>query len=305
MSAERGALMDGKAAAEAAIAGVAEASARFAARYRPPHLAVVIVGENPASQSYVKSKVKAAERCGIDSILIELRAETSEAALLERIGRLNDDPLVDGILVQMPLPPHIDQQLAIERISPAKDVDGLHPYNIGRLAADRPRFIACTPLGIVELLARYRVRTSGARAVVIGRSVLVGKPMALLLSRMHETGNATVTLCHSQSTDLVSVAREADILVAAVGRANAVGAEMVKEGAVVIDVGINRIADSAAPKGYRIGGDVDFEAVRPRASLITPVPGGVGPMTVAMLMRNTLQAAEWARGAQHEGNPAA
>lgn len=305
MSAERGVLMDGRAAADAVLATVAEGAARFAAGYRPPHLAVIIVGENPASQFYVKSKVKAAERCGIDSILIELPAETGESALLERLGRLNADPGVDGILVQMPLPAQIDQQRAIEGISPAKDVDGLHPYNIGRLAADRPRFVACTPLGIMELLARYRVRTAGARAVVIGRSVLVGKPMALLLSRKHETGDASVTLCHSRSTDLASIAREADILVAAVGRAGSVGAEMVKDGAVVVDVGINRIADPASAKGYRIAGDVDFEAVRPKASLITPVPGGVGLMTVAMLMRNTLQAAEWARGERHEGNPAA
>jgi methylenetetrahydrofolate dehydrogenase (NADP+)/methenyltetrahydrofolate cyclohydrolase len=297
--------MDGRAAADAVLAAVAEGAARFAAGYRPPHLAVIIVGENPASQFYVKSKVKAAERCGIDSILIELPAETGESALLERLGRLNADPGVDGILVQMPLPAQIDQQRAIEGISPAKDVDGLHPYNIGRLAADRPRFVACTPLGIMELLARYRVRTAGARAVVIGRSVLVGKPMALLLSRKHETGDASVTLCHSRSTDLASIAREADILVAAVGRAGSVGAEMVKDGAVVVDVGINRIADPASAKGYRIAGDVDFEAVRPKASLITPVPGGVGLMTVAMLMRNTLQAAEWARGERHEGNPAA
>jgi len=305
VSAERGVLMDGRAAADAVLAVVAEGAARFAAGYRRPHLAVIIVGENPASQFYVRSKVKAAERCGIDSILIELPAETREAALLERLGRLNADPGVDGILVQMPLPAQIDQQRAIEGISPAKDVDGLHPYNIGRLAADRPRFVACTPLGIMELLARYRVRTAGARAVVIGRSVLVGKPMALLLSRKHETGDASVTLCHSRSTDLASIAREADILVAAVGRAGSVGAEMVKDGAVVVDVGINRIADPASPKGYRITGDVDFEAVRPKASLITPVPGGVGLMTVAMLMRNTLQAAEWARGERHEGNPAA
>ena len=305
MSAERGVVMDGRAAADAVLTRVAEGAARFAAGYRRPHLAVIIVGENPASQFYVKSKVKAAERCGIDSILIELPAETSEASLLERLGRLNADPGVDGILVQMPLPPQIDQQRAIEGISPAKDVDGLHPFNIGRLAADRPRFVACTPLGIMELLARYRVRTAGARAVVIGRSVLVGKPMALLLSRKHETGDASVTLCHSRSADLASISREADILVAAVGRAGSVGADMVKDGAVVVDVGINRIADPASPKGYRIVGDVDFEAVRPKTSLITPVPGGVGLMTVAMLMRNTLQAAEWARGERHEGNPAA
>ncbi len=305
MNVERGGIIDGKSASEAVLAEVTAAAARFTARFRPPHLVVIIVGENPASQSYVKSKVKAAERCGIDSLLVELSASVSEAALLERIDRLNADRGVDGILVQMPLPDHMDQQRVIERISPAKDVDGLHPHNLGLLAADRPRFVACTPLGIMELLGRYSVRTEGARAVVIGRSVLVGKPMALLLSRKHPTGNATVTLCHSRSADLGAVAREADILVAAVGRPNAVTADMVKAGAVVIDVGINRIASPDSPKGYRICGDVDFESVRPKAALITPVPGGVGPMTVAMLMRNTLQAAVWARGAQDEGNPSA
>lgn len=305
MIAERGVLIDGKAVSETVLERVAEESARFAAAFRPPHLAVIIVGENPASQAYVKSKVKAAGRCGIDSILIELPEETEEGTLLERLERLNADPGVDAVLVQMPLPGHMDQQRVIETVSPAKDVDGLHPYNLGRLAADRPRFVPCTPLGIMELLSRYNVRTAGARAVVIGRSVLVGKPMALLLSRKHRTGDATVTLCHSRSADLAAAAREADILVAAVGRANAIGPEMVKEGAVVIDVGINRIADSASPRGYRICGDVDFDSVRPKASLITPVPGGVGLMTVAMLMRNTLQAAAWARGADHEGYPGA
>ncbi len=305
MSEERGVLIDGKAVAQRILAEVAAAVARFSAGRRGPHLAVVIVGENPASQSYVKGKVGAAARCGIEASLIEMAASASEEALLARIDRLNADDRVDGILVQLPLPDHIDQQLVIERISPSKDVDGFHPYNLGRLAADRPRFVACTPLGIVELLDRCGVRTEGARAVVIGRSVIVGKPLALLLSRKHAGGNATVTLCHSQSTGLASICREADILVAAVGRAGAVTVDMVKDGAVVIDVGVNRVADPGSPKGYRLRGDVDFEAVRPRASLITPVPGGVGPMTVTMLMRNTLQAAEWARGAQHEGNSGA
>jgi methylenetetrahydrofolate dehydrogenase (NADP+)/methenyltetrahydrofolate cyclohydrolase len=305
VSTGRGAIIDGKTAADSVVAEVTAAVQRFAAHRPPPHLTVIIVGENPASQSYVKSKVRAAERCGIDSILVELPESVREIELLERIDRLNADRGVDGILVQMPLPRHIDQQRVIERMSPAKDVDGLHPYNLGLLAADRARFIPCTPLGIVELLRRYRVHTEGARAAVIGRSILVGKPMALLLSRKHEYGNATVTLCHSRSADIKTVTREADILIAAIGAPNAVTVDMVKEGAVVVDVGINRIADERAPRGHRLCGDVDFEAVRRKAALITPVPGGVGPMTVAMLMRNTLQAAEWARGERNEGNPAA
>ena len=294
-------LIDGKAVAEQILAEVTAGVAEFSKELRAPSLAVVIVGENPASISYVKSKVTASDRCGIESMLIELPATASQEALLDRLDRLSGDPAVDGILVQLPLPPHIDQQLVIERISPAKDVDGLHPYNVGRLASDKPRFIACTPLGVLQLLARYGVRTEGKRAVVVGRSILVGKPMALLLSRKGRGGNATVTICHSQTGDIGAVTKEADILVVAIGKAHAITGDMVKEGAVVIDVGTNRIPDPAAKKGYRLTGDVDFESVYPKASLITPVPGGVGPMTVAMLMRNTLQAAKWAHGEQDEG----
>lgn len=301
MSSEPEKLIDGKAVAETIFSEVAAETSDFSKGRRPPFLAVVIVGEDPASQAYVKSKVTAAARCGIASTLIELPATVEAAYLLDRVERLNADPGVDGILVQMPLPPHIDQQQIIERVSPAKDVDGLHPYNIGRLASDKPRFIPCTPLGILELLARYGVRAAGKRVVVVGRSILVGKPVALLLSRKHESGNATVTMCHSLTRDLGSVTREADILVAAIGKAHAIGGDMIREGAVVIDVGMNRVSDAAAKKGYRLTGDVDFESARRRASLITPVPGGVGPMTVAMLMRNTLQAARWAHGVRDDG----
>ncbi len=293
-------LIDGKSVAESALSEVAAGVSAYSRSRRAPFLAVVIVGEDPASQAYVKSKVKAAERCGIGSTLIELPAAVDAQRLLERLERLNADPDVDGILVQMPLPPHIDQQAVIERLSPGKDVDGLHPYNIGRLAADKPRFIPCTPLGILELLTRYGVRTEGRRVVVVGRSILVGKPVALLLARKHRNGDATVTICHSRTQDLGSVTRHADILIAAIGAAHAITGDMVKEGAVVIDVGMNRVADAAAKKGYRLTGDVDFESAAPRASLITPVPGGVGPMTVAMLMRNTLQAARWAHGVQDD-----
>lgn len=301
MSSDAEKLIDGKAVAETIFSEVASGSADFSKSRRPPFLAVVIVGEDPASQAYVKSKVTAAARCGIGSTLIEMPATVDAAYLLDRLARLNADPGVDGILVQMPLPPHIDQQQVIESISPDKDVDGLHPYNIGRLASDKPRFIPCTPLGILELLARCGARTEGRRVVVVGRSILVGKPVALLLSRKHERGNATVTICHSLTRDLGSVTRDADILVAAIGRAHAIRGEMIGEGAVVIDVGMNRVPDAAAKKGYRLTGDVDFESAYPKVSLITPVPGGVGPMTVAMLMRNTLQAAQWAHGVRDEG----
>jgi len=294
-------LIDGKAVAETIFSEVSAGTSDFSKGRRPPFLAVVIVGEDPASQAYVKSKVTAAARCGIGSTLIELPATVEAASLLDRLERLNADPGTDGILVQMPLPPHIDQQRIIESISPAKDVDGLHPYNIGRLASDKPRFVPCTPLGILELLARYGVRTEGRRVVVVGRSLLVGKPVALLLSRKHASGNATVTMCHSLTSDLGSVTREADILIAAIGRAHAISGDMIREGAAVIDVGMNRVSDAAAKKGYRLTGDVDFESAYRKVSLITPVPGGVGPMTVAMLMRNTLQAARWAHGVRDDG----
>jgi methylenetetrahydrofolate dehydrogenase (NADP+)/methenyltetrahydrofolate cyclohydrolase len=294
-------LIDGKALAEATVAEVAAGAADLAREGRPPFLSVIIVGENPASVAYVKSKVTTAARCGIGSSLIELAASIGERELVERLDRLNDDPAVDGILVQLPLPAQIDQQRVIERISPAKDVDGLHPYNVGRLASDAPRFIPCTPYGIIRMLERYDVPTEGKRAVVVGRSILVGRPIALLLARKGRRGNATVTMCHSRTENLGAMTREADILVAAIGSAHAITGEMIKEGAVVIDVGMNRVSDSSAKKGYRLTGDVDFESAYPKASLITPVPGGVGPMTVAMLMRNTLRAARWARGEKDEG----
>jgi methylenetetrahydrofolate dehydrogenase (NADP+)/methenyltetrahydrofolate cyclohydrolase len=300
MSRDTEKLIDGKAIAETILSEIASGVADFRKRLRAPFITVVIVGENPASQTYVRSKVTTAARCGIGSSLIELPATIEPEYLLERLDRLNEDPEVDAILVQLPLPSHIDQQSVIERISPAKDVDGLHPYNIGRLASDKPRFIPCTPLGIMELLARSGVETEGKRAVVVGRSILVGKPMALLLSRKARGGNATVTQCHSRTENLGAITREGDILVAAIGTARAITGDMVKDGAVVIDVGMNRVSDPAAKYGYRLTGDIDFESVYPRASLITPVPGGVGPMTVAMLMRNTFQAARWAHGVKDE-----
>jgi len=282
-------VLDGKALAATIKEEVRDSVAALESDRRPA-LALVRVGEDPASKVYVKSKVKACELCGITSRNILLPEEIPEAELLALLGELNDDADVNGILLQLPVPPQIDSDKAINTIDPIKDVDGFHPENLGRLAAGNPRFVACTPLGIKELLVRNGVETSGRNAVVIGRSVIVGKPMALLLSLKGEGGNATVSICHSRTRDIPAYTREADILVAAMGRPHFVTGDMVKEGAVVIDVGINRVDDPSAKKGYRLVGDVDFEAVSPRASFITPVPGGVGPMTVAMLMSNTYRA---------------
>jgi methylenetetrahydrofolate dehydrogenase (NADP+)/methenyltetrahydrofolate cyclohydrolase len=281
-------LIDGKAIAAQIRAEVARDVA--ALEGRRPTLALVRVGEDPASRVYVATKAKACEETGIGSRNAHLPDDVSENRLLEVLRDFNDDPDIDGILLQLPLPRHIDSDRAIAAISPEKDVDGFHPESLGRLAAGTPRFVPCTPLGIRELLLRYDVKTAGANVVVLGRSVIVGKPMALLFALKGPGGDATVTICHSQSRDLALHTRNADIIVAAIGMAQFLKADMVREGAVVVDVGINRIEDPSAPKGYRIVGDVDFDAVAPKCSLITPVPGGVGPMTVAMLMSNTLTA---------------
>lgn len=260
----------------------------IASGHRAPYLAVVLVGDDPASASYVRSKIKASRGAGIDGDTIRLEPEISESELLGVVARLNADEKVDGILVQLPLPRHIDARLVLEAVDPDKDVDGLHVINAGRLATAQDGLVPCTPAGIMELLRRSDIAIEGQRAVVIGRSNLVGKPLAHLLLGAH----ATVTLCHSRTQDLGGVSREADILVAAIGRAQFVGAGMIKPGAAVIDVGINRLDDASRPRGYRLVGDVDFEAVQHVAGAITPVPGGVGPMTVAMLLRNTLVAAQ-------------
>ncbi len=294
-------IIDGKRIAREILDELTAEVARFSENNHPPHLSVIIVGDDPASHVYVRSKVRSAEECGIESELMELPADTAKEALLARLDRLNDDDAVDAILVQLPLPAHIDQQEVIERIDPHKDVDGLHPFNLGRLASGLPHFIPCTPLGVSVLLSRSGVETEGTHVAVVGRSVLVGKPLALLLARKGPGGNATVTLCHSRTRDLAAVTATADILVAAAGRAGMISADMVKEGAVVIDVGTNRVDDPSAKRGYRLAGDVDFESVYPKVSRITPVPGGVGPMTVTMLMRNTVQAARRRRGADDGG----
>ena len=289
-------LIDGKKTSKVILDELADEVESFGRGRRAPHLAVILVGDDPASKVYVRGKMRSAEASHIRSTQIDLAADTPEEVVLREVEKFNDDEETDGILVQLPLPPHIDQQRVIESISPAKDVDGFHPYNLGRLASDKPTFVPCTPLGIRELLERYHVQTEGKRIVIIGRSVIVGKPLALLLARKDSMGNGTVTICHSRTVDLQSIASEADILVAAIGRAGIVEGNWVKEGSVVIDVGVNRIEDPTAKKGYRLTGDVAFEPAYERASLITPVPGGVGPMTRAMLMKNTLKAARMLRG---------
>jgi len=275
-------IIDGKAVAAKVRARVRERAARFIARSGvTPCLAAVLVGEDPASRLYVRNKGKACLEAGMLSRQVELPAHTSEAELLGLIARLNADPLVHGILVQLPLPPHIDEARVIEAVDPRKDVDGFHPVNAGRLLTGRPAFVPCTPLGILELLDHEGVDLAGRRAVVVGRSNIVGKPAALLLLSRH----ATVTICHSRTADLPEVVRSADVVVAAVGRAGMIRGSWIKPGAVVIDVGINRLPDG------RLAGDVAFEEAKEAAGLITPVPGGVGPMTIAMLLHNTLEAA--------------
>lgn len=281
-------LLDGKAASAAIKQEVAAAVAALDGR--KPTIALVRVGEDPASRVYVASKAKACVECGIGSRNVELPADVSEDHVLGVLRDFNRDDEVDGILLQLPVPPQIDPDRAIRTIDPDKDVDGFHPESLGRLAAGSPGFVACTPLGIRELLLRNGVTIEGAHVVVLGRSIIVGRPVALLLARKGAGGNATVTMCHSRTRDIAAHTRRADIVIAAMGVPRFLKKDMVREGAVVVDVGINRVPDPSAKKGYRIVGDVDFDAVAPLTSHITPVPGGVGPMTVAMLMSNTLEA---------------
>jgi methylenetetrahydrofolate dehydrogenase (NADP+)/methenyltetrahydrofolate cyclohydrolase len=284
-------LLDGTAIAQAIRAEVAQQVARLATAGQKPGLAAVLVGEDPASAVYVRSKGKACEEAGMHSVTIRLPASTTEAELLETVDRLNADLQIHGILVQLPLPKHIDAEKVLRRIDPAKDVDGFHPLNVGKLVTgDRTAFRPATPYGVQQMLVRSGIETKGAHAVIVGRSNIVGRPMANLLIQQGPGGDATVTICHSRTRDLPAVTRTADILIAAIGKAEFVTAEMVRPGAVVIDVGINRVDDSSRPRGYRLVGDVAFEPVSRVASAITPVPGGVGPMTIAMLLQNTLQA---------------
>jgi methylenetetrahydrofolate dehydrogenase (NADP+) / methenyltetrahydrofolate cyclohydrolase len=291
-------LIEGKVVA----ASVEESLAREVAQIREQHgvvpgIAVVIIGEDPASQVYVRSKVRQAEKLGVHSEKYELPTDTTQQQVLDLVRRLNDEPAIHGILVQSPPPPQIDERAVIETILPSKDVDCFHPYNVGKLLiGDQDGFVPCTPQGIMELLAYYKIETVGRRAVVIGRSNIVGKPMSVLLSRKGPMADCTVTLCHSRTRELPAICAAADILVAAIGRPRFVTAGMVKEGAVVIDVGMNRIPDATRKSGTRLVGDVDFDAVAPKTSYITPVPGGVGPMTIMMLMRNTVMACRMLSG---------
>ena len=257
---------------------------------RPPHLAAVLVGNDGASLTYVGSKVRSCERIGYDSTLIKLDDDISQEALLDTIEKLNNDPLLDGFIVQLPLPKHIDEEVVLHAINPNKDVDGFHPTNFGKMALGMQTFIPATPFGIMELLKRYKLDISGKHAVVIGRSHIVGRPMSILLSEKGNPGNATVTLTHSRTQNLADITREADIVVSALGVPNFLTADMVKDGAIIIDVGITRVTDADHPKGYIIVGDVHFDQVKEKASYITPVPGGVGPMTIAMLLQNTMLA---------------
>jgi methylenetetrahydrofolate dehydrogenase (NADP+)/methenyltetrahydrofolate cyclohydrolase len=257
--------------------------------HRPPFLSAVLVGDNPASEAYVRGKEKDAAEVGIETETHHLDADTSQEELLNLVYDLNADPSVDGILVQLPLPDHMEERTVIDAVDPSKDVDGFHPENLGRLMRGNPRYIPATPYGIMEMLSRSDIDPEGMDAVIVGRSNIVGKPLANLLLR--RTANATVTVCHSRTRDLAAHTRRADLLVVAAGQAAFIDGTMVKEGAVVIDVGINRVEDSSADRGYRLVGDVDFEDVRPRTARITPVPGGVGLMTRAMLLKNTLTAA--------------
>lgn len=259
---------------------------------RAPHLAAILVGTNGASMTYVGAKVKACELVGFDSTLIDLPEETTEETLLAQIHALNDNPAIDGFIVQLPLPKHIDEQKVLMAVHPDKDVDGFHPMNVGRMALDLPTFLPATPYGIMELLERYKVPTSGKQVVVIGRSHIVGRPMSILMSQKRPAGDATVTIAHSRTTNLAELTLKADIVVAALGIPEFLTAEMVKPGAVIIDVGITRVPDETKKRGYRIAGDVHFESVAEKASYITPVPGGVGPMTIGMLLKNTLLACE-------------
>lgn len=285
-------IIDGKATAAAIRAEIASSVAQIVdAGGRAPHLAAILVGHDGGSESYVASKVKACEECGFGSTLLRFEGSISQEQLLEHIRDLNNNPDIDGFIVQLPLPRHIDTHAVIEAIDPRKDVDGFHPANVGRLSIGLPGFVSATPAGIIELLQRYQIPTSGKHCVILGRSNIVGKPLAMLMMQKSYPGDATVTICHSRTADIASITRTADILVAAMGVAASVTADMVKEGATVIDVGTTRVPDATRARGWKLCGDVDFAAVAPKCSYITPVPGGVGPMTIAMLMRNTLLAA--------------
>lgn len=285
-------IIDGKATAATIKAEIKEEVLRMQAQgLRRPHLAAILVGHDGGSETYVKNKVLACEACGFESTLLRFEDTITEEELLQQVRRLNQDDSVDGFIVQLPLPAHISEQSVIETIDYRKDVDGFHPINVGRMAIGLPCYISATPRGIIELLRRYNVPTSGRKCVVLGRSNIVGKPMAQLMMQK-EFGDSTVTVCHSRSANLKEECLQADIIIAAIGRPGFVTADMVKPGAVIVDVGTTRVPDETRKNGFRLSGDVDYENVAPLCSAITPVPGGVGPMTICMLMLNTLAAAK-------------
>jgi len=284
-------IIDGKATADAIKQEIATQVATFVSNgHRRPHLAAILVGHDGGSETYVANKVKACQVCGFRSTLIRYESDITEQTLLDKIAELNADSEVDGFIVQLPLPQHIDEQRIIEAIDPSKDVDGFHPVNVGRMSIGLPCFLPATPSGIIELLRRYNVDTQGKHCVVLGRSNIVGKPMAMLMMQKGYPGNATVTVCHSSTQGIKDICREADIVIAALGSPGFVTADMIKSGATVIDVGTTRVPDATRKSGFRLSGDVDFANVAPKCAFITPVPGGVGPMTIVSLMRNTLQA---------------
>ena len=284
-------LLDGKKTAADIKTEIAlEVSALIERGHKKPHLAAIIVGNDGASLTYVNAKVKACERVGFESTLIRLPENTTEADLLNEIAILNIDKDIDGFIVQLPLPKHIDEQKILMAVDPDKDVDGFHPMNVGKMALNLPTFISATPFGILELLDRYNVQTSGKHVVVLGRSHIVGSPMSILLSQKRKVGDATVTICHSRTKNLKEITLQADIIVAAIGIPEFLKADMIKENVTVIDVGITRMADSTKQNGFRLVGDVAFDEVSKKCDFITPVPGGVGPMTIAMLLKNTLLA---------------
>ena len=283
-------VLDGKKTSNDIKAEIAESVKEIVVKgLRPPHLAAVIVGDDGASLTYVGSKVRACKRVGFESTLIKLPETISENELLEKVNELNNDENIDGYIVQLPLPKHIDSQKILMAVDADKDVDGFHPTNFGKMALSLPTFISATPYGIMELLKRYNVDTSGKHTVVIGRSDIVGRPISILMSQKSNPGNSTVTLAHSRTKNIEELTKQADIIISALGVPNFVKAEMVKDGAVIVDVGITRVADDSQ-KGYKIVGDVDYENVSKKSTFITPVPGGVGPMTIAMLLKNTLLA---------------
>ena len=288
-------LIDGRAIAEKVYVDLRREIADLKSKGITPGLAVILVGHNPASRAYVRSKDKMSRELGLHSVKLELAASTTQSEVLARVNQFNRDPAIHGILVQSPPPKQIDEAAIVRALDPRKDVDGFHPENIAKLAIGDPSgFVSCTPLGVQRLLIESKIDIDGAHAVILGRSLTVGKPLALLLMQKNKNGNATVTVVHSRSRDLAKVTRSADILIAAIGRPNFVNAAHVREGAVVIDIGINRVEDPRIERGYRLVGDVAFDEVALKASAITPVPGGVGPMTIAMLMSNTVKAARQA-----------